>query len=363
MLPVFVSLAIAEPSVPVTAWEARVAAVAGAQIVELPAFAAELSHGIGGAGTLGVASWSARWLGAERSVEGSDAVTIQFVDVGVSTSLPFSPGLFVSSQLGTPAGWTTNTLATRFAEVQGKFSGEGRVGVALHTESEGYALAPHASFVSEFRATPRLSLGLSGDAQAWFVDAAPPLTASAAAYTRWGPAPQANLGIATGIIVGAANENANPDWVGLASAGSTDGWLRIRPAWSPARSVWVVADLGGRLRIAPYVVAESWAMAGVEVQVSGLHTGKSSSEPVRWPFSVEAPHAERVSVAGSFLDWVPVEMSRDDAGIWRVSLEILPGTYEYVYLLDGVATAPPETATHMDDGMGGSNGLLVVSAN
>lgn len=346
---------------PVTAWEARVAATAGAEIVEVPIFAAELSHGIGGAGTLGVASWSARWLGAEQSVEGSEFVAIQLLDLGVSTSLPFSPGVFVTSQIGTPAGWSTTTLTARFALAQGRFATEARMGGAFHTESAGYAMAPTLGVNGEFRATPRLSLGLSADGQAWFVEAAPPVTASASAYTRWNPAPQANFTLATGIIVGAANENANPAWVGLTPAGSTDGWLRVRPAWSPATSVWLVADLGGRLRVAPDLFWESWAMAGVEVQVSGLRMGKASVEPVRWAFSFEAPKAERVQVAGTFGDWVPVEMYRNNLGVWRAMVEILPGAYEYVYLVDGVASAPPEAATQIDDGMGGTNGLLVVS--
>lgn len=369
MLLVFAEVAVAEPRdavappVGVAVWEARLAMLAGADIVQLPVFAAELSHGVGGAGTVGAAGWSARWMGAERSVEGRDLVSIQLVDVGISTSLPFSPGLFLSTQLGTPSGWTTSALNARFAQVKGRFSGEARFGGAFHTEPVGYALAPNVSAGGEFRATPRLSLGLSTDAQLWFVEAAPPVTANAATYLRWNPSPPTSVTVATGVIAAAVNDAADPDWVGLAPAGTTDGWLRVRPAWSPVDAVWLVGDVGGRLRFGSEIFSEMWAMAGVEVQVSGLGIGPTTMDSVRCQFATEAPLATRVQVAGSFGDWTAVEMHRDKNGIWRVEVELLPGAYEYVYLIDGVATAPPEAATRLDDGLGGTNGLLVVSGS
>lgn len=53
-------------------------------------------------------------------------------------------------------------------------------------------------------------------------------------------------------------------------------------------------------------------------------------------FSLLAPHAENVSIAGDFNNWNTIShpMKKDKKGIWKVSLNLTPGTYQYRFFVD-----------------------------
>ena len=61
-------------------------------------------------------------------------------------------------------------------------------------------------------------------------------------------------------------------------------------------------------------------------------------------FECKSEHASAVFLAGSFNDWneSATAMSRDDNGIWNVSLDLLPGRYEYKFIIDGQWSCSPE---------------------
>ncbi len=47
-------------------------------------------------------------------------------------------------------------------------------------------------------------------------------------------------------------------------------------------------------------------------------------------------NATDVSIVGSFNSWDPIPLSDDDGdGIWRVSIFLPPGRYEYAFIIDG----------------------------
>lgn len=79
-------------------------------------------------------------------------------------------------------------------------------------------------------------------------------------------------------------------------------------------------------------------------------------------FRVLAPDAEQVHVAGDFNGWsaAATPLSRRSGGWWETTLELQPGSYQFIYLIDGEATTPPRAATSVDDGFGGKNGLFTV---
>jgi 1,4-alpha-glucan branching enzyme len=54
-------------------------------------------------------------------------------------------------------------------------------------------------------------------------------------------------------------------------------------------------------------------------------------------FSLSAPQATSVSLAGDFNDWNTTAhpMKRDKEGIWKASLNLAQGTYEYRFFVDG----------------------------
>ena len=54
-------------------------------------------------------------------------------------------------------------------------------------------------------------------------------------------------------------------------------------------------------------------------------------------FTLPAPKAKNVCIAGKFNDWnmtsMPMKKSTD--GTWKIKLKLLPGKYEYKYVVDG----------------------------
>ena len=62
---------------------------------------------------------------------------------------------------------------------------------------------------------------------------------------------------------------------------------------------------------------------------------ESKSKKVNFSFS--APQAERVSLAGDFNDWDPMShpMKKDKKGVWKISINLDPGTYQYNFYVDG----------------------------
>ncbi len=79
---------------------------------------------------------------------------------------------------------------------------------------------------------------------------------------------------------------------------------------------------------------------------------------------IYAPQAKLVSVSGTFNGWQPQPLSRstDTEGWWETTLTLEPGTYEYVYTVDGEIVTPPEATRTANDGFGGRNGILEIQS-
>lgn len=80
-------------------------------------------------------------------------------------------------------------------------------------------------------------------------------------------------------------------------------------------------------------------------------------------FFVKAPNAASVVIAGSFNQW-DRERNRlsgpDPEGRWRVTIPLVPGRYEYLFLIDGTTWVLDGAAPSVDDGMGGRNSVVIV---
>jgi hypothetical protein len=72
--------------------------------------------------------------------------------------------------------------------------------------------------------------------------------------------------------------------------------------------------------------------------------------------------ATNVEVAGDFNGWGRKKLSLHELGDgwWELRVPLAPGRYQYVYMVDGEATTPPESTITVDDGFGGRNGSLEV---
>ena len=62
-------------------------------------------------------------------------------------------------------------------------------------------------------------------------------------------------------------------------------------------------------------------------------------------FSLKAPQARSVRLAGSFNQWkADLSLERRPGGLWRTKVALPPGTYTYAFEVDGVWTLDPEAA-------------------
>ena len=79
-------------------------------------------------------------------------------------------------------------------------------------------------------------------------------------------------------------------------------------------------------------------------------------------FVYAAVQADRVSVAGTFNNWTPgaFTLKRDTVGVWRGSLYLKPGTYQYRYHIDGKWVNDPTAKNTVSNEFGGRNTVLEV---
>ncbi len=80
-------------------------------------------------------------------------------------------------------------------------------------------------------------------------------------------------------------------------------------------------------------------------------------------FSIQAPKAKTVRLAGDFTDWEasPLTMRRSKQGsaTFATSVTLPPGTYEYKFIVDGAWVEDP-SAMRMPNPFGTSNSVVTV---
>jgi 1,4-alpha-glucan branching enzyme len=74
-------------------------------------------------------------------------------------------------------------------------------------------------------------------------------------------------------------------------------------------------------------------------------------------FSLLAPQAEKVSVVGDFNDWNLTKhpLKKDKKGAWKISLNLLPGTYQYRFFVDGEWQSDPNCTECVENPFGALN--------
>lgn len=78
-------------------------------------------------------------------------------------------------------------------------------------------------------------------------------------------------------------------------------------------------------------------------------------------FSLVAPAAEHVSIVGTFSEWEPQELSRDQDGLWQITLRLEQGTYEYKFLVDSAWWNDPNNPQKILNEFGSYNSVCEVS--
>jgi hypothetical protein len=81
-------------------------------------------------------------------------------------------------------------------------------------------------------------------------------------------------------------------------------------------------------------------------------------------FSLEAPGATTVAVAGDFSAW-ETEFVLDDVdgdGVWTGRIPVTPGLHKYMFVVDGTDwVTDPRAQRYSDDGFGNRNAVLAVA--
>jgi hypothetical protein len=125
--------------------------------------------------------------------------------------------------------------------------------------------------------------------------------------------------------------------------------IRVRPVWVP---------LAAAAAVALWLVARP-----VAPDVTAPVVTRTATDTVFVRFQLVAPEADVVSVAGSFSDWRTDAhwMTKEDGGVWSITLPLPVGEHQYQFVIDGERWVPDlRSHAQIDDGFGGTNSVLVV---
>ena len=80
-------------------------------------------------------------------------------------------------------------------------------------------------------------------------------------------------------------------------------------------------------------------------------------------FSYKAPDAQTVLLAGDFTGWqqAPVQMKQDKTGLWKKTISLAAGRYEYRLLVDGQWRDDPQCPNRQANQFGSENCVCIVN--
>lgn len=80
-------------------------------------------------------------------------------------------------------------------------------------------------------------------------------------------------------------------------------------------------------------------------------------------FSLVAPDAQSVQLAGDFTDWqqAPLELKKFKGGLWKKTVSLEPGEYQYRLLVDGQWQDDPNCVLRQPNEFGGQNCICIVN--
>ena len=79
-------------------------------------------------------------------------------------------------------------------------------------------------------------------------------------------------------------------------------------------------------------------------------------------FTMVAPEAQNIFLAGNFNDWDRHShpFKKGVKGIWKASVSLMPGVYEYRFLVDGEWQNDPTCTSFVANSYGSENCVLTV---
>jgi 1,4-alpha-glucan branching enzyme len=80
-------------------------------------------------------------------------------------------------------------------------------------------------------------------------------------------------------------------------------------------------------------------------------------------FTIAAPEAKAVSLAGDFTNWAqsPIPLRKRRGGVWAATIPLGPGTYQYRLLVDGEWQDDPQCPNRVPNSFGTQNCVRQVA--
>lgn len=113
------------------------------------------------------------------------------------------------------------------------------------------------------------------------------------------------------------------------------------------------------------ILAACSALLAASAAAADVRAGNVQDGTAELIFSYENPEAEKVSLVGDFNGWnMEADAMENDGGTWTLSLRIPAGSsVTYKFVADGNWISDPNAPDSDDDGFGGKNGVVTVTAD
>lgn len=150
-----------------------------------------------------------------------------------------------------------------------------------------------------------------------------------------------------------------PPAVPLAAAAGLALWLVVGPLETGSDPAQDGRDSQAEQRSPAASIASSSAGSAASAREDA--PGAAS---VYVEFTLEAPEASGVAVAGDFTDWEPSVrlQDRDGDGVWSGRVPLQPGIHEYMFVVDGERwITDPHAERYARDGFGNRNAVLTIA--
>jgi 1,4-alpha-glucan branching enzyme len=80
-------------------------------------------------------------------------------------------------------------------------------------------------------------------------------------------------------------------------------------------------------------------------------------------FRLKAPSARSVMLAGNFTDWgkFPLDMVKNEDGVWSIFVPLLPGIYAYRFIVDGEWRDDPRSDLYAPNPFGSADAVVTIT--
>jgi len=127
----------------------------------------------------------------------------------------------------------------------------------------------------------------------------------------------------------------------------------------------LIQEMRAKMEKIKGLIKEKWMSRSSFLKMSrlsfvGLSMGFPSKSLKRINFTLFAPKAQNVFLAGDFNGWNTYShpLKKDFQGTWKTSINLIPGRYEYRFLVDGQWQNDPNCTNFTPNSFGSENCLL-----